>query len=145
MLILGLCYRTLKNSNSDVLQYGHVYYYVKCLKCGATFYKPFFLRQTGCPVCSNIKVVQGINDIPTTNPEMIKYFQGGVEEAKLYHSGSTQKIYPKCPECGRIHNKLVSITNLKLYGFQCICSDGISYPEKFVINLLDQCNINYVF
>lgn len=88
---------------------------------------------------------QGINDIPTTDSWMIDYFQGGLEEAKMYHSGSTKKIYPKCPTCGRIHNKQVSIVNIRNQGFQCTCSDGIKYPEKFMINFLEQCGVNFIF
>ena len=40
----------------------------------------------GCSVCCPTPrlLVQGINDIPTVAPELIQYFQGGYDEAKLY-------------------------------------------------------------
>lgn len=145
-LILSVSYQTVMNTNEQLLKYGHIQYYVKCLTCGATFYKPAYLvEKTGCPVCSNMEVFPGINDIPTTDPWMIDYFQGGLEEAKNYHSGTTKKIYPKCPLCGRIHDKEISIVNLRNQGFQCVCSDGIKYPEKFMINFLEQCGVNFIF
>ena len=91
-LILSVSYQTAMNTNEQLLKYGHIQYYVKCLTCGATFYKPAYLvEKTGCPICSNMEVFPGINDIPTTDPWMIDYFQGGIEEVKMYHSGTTKK------------------------------------------------------
>ena len=62
----------------------------------------------GCACCHSLVVVPGINDIPTTDPWMISYFQGGYDEAKRYTHGSEQKIHPVCPECGRIKDKAIS-------------------------------------
>lgn len=104
------------------------------------------LSRAGCPCCSNTIVVPGINDICTTDPWMIKYFQGGEKEAKLYTSGSTKRIYPICPDCGRVKDKTVQIgTICKTHSIGCKCSDGVSYPEKFFISLLDQLNIKYIW
>lgn len=43
------------------------------------------------------KPIVRVNDIPTTSPWMIPYFQGGEEEAKKYKNQSHQKITPICP------------------------------------------------
>lgn len=98
----------------------------------------------GCPCCAGKVVVEGINDIPTTDPWMIDYFQGGYDEAKVCTSGSGKTIYPICPDCGRIKDKPMKICTIKwTHSIGCKCSDGVSYPEKFFISLLDQLGINY--
>lgn len=100
----------------------------------------------GCSCCSGHTVVEGINDIPTTAPWMIKYFQGGYDEAKLYTHGSEKKIYPLCPSCGTISTKLIKINDIyRTKSFLCSCLDGISYPEKLISNVLKQLCISYKF
>lgn len=97
------------------------------------------LQGSGCPVCSNYTVMQGVNDIPTTDSWMIPYFQGGYDEAKLYTSGSMKKIYPICPDCGRIKHKPMLIRNIRnRHSIACVCSDGVSYPNKFAYAFLNQ-------
>lgn len=92
-----------------------------------------------------MKVVKGINDIPTTSPWMISYFQDGYEEASNYTNNSNKKIYPRCPNCGQISLKQYKINKIfTKHGFSCKCSDGISYPEKFVSEFLNQLNVNYI-
>jgi len=111
----------------------------------------FSKRIIGCPSCAGRTVIQGINDIPTTNPEMVKFFQGGIEEALLYTktgSGNPNNpngmIYPLCPECGRVKTKKVSINTIyKSHSIGCSCGDGISYPSKIMFNILEQLNINF--
>lgn len=103
-------------------------------------------HKNGCSCCSNRTVIEGINDIPTTAPWMIDYFQGGYEEAKQYSCKSQHKIYPICPDCGRIRNKLVSIDRIYYrHSIGCTCRDGISYPEKFFINFLEQLGVNFIY
>lgn len=118
------------------------YYRLKCLKCNCEFERDKYTaekKEIGCPICSNRKIVPGINDITTTDPWMIPYFQGGIEEAKLYCSGSQNMIYAKCPKCGRIKNTPMQICDLKRYGgFQCVCHDGKSFPNKFIYGLAEE-------
>lgn len=103
-------------------------------------------HKNGCPCCANRTVVEGINDIPTTDPWMIKYFQGGYEEAKLYSHGSTNKIYPICPDCGKIRDKLIPISEIySRHSIGCTCGDSISYPEKFFISFLEQLGVNFIY
>ena len=98
-------------------------------------------KGTRCPCCTNRQVVPGINDIPTTDAWMIPYFQGGYDEAKLYTSGSGQKIFPRCPDCGRISDIATYIYNIhRQKSITCICKDSISYPEKFIYSVLLQLN-----
>ena len=137
------------------------FYKFKCLKCGyecGEYYKKQeykkdywivekdILQNHGCSVCCHNPqiVVVGINDIPTTDPWMIPYFQGGYEEAKLYTFSSSYKINPICPDCGNIKNKLVSLNEIyKNHSIGCFCKDGISYPEKFMFCFLNQLNIDF--
>jgi len=120
----------------------------KCYKCG---YESDFVRETdligrnvGCSCCRGLSVAEGINDIPTTAPWMVPFFQNGYEEAKLYTHGSHSKIYPVCPNCGEVRDSSMEINTIyQKRSINCKCSDGRSYPSKFVIALLDQLNMNY--
>lgn len=133
----------IERSNTNYLK---KMYYCHCNNCSYEYWviEGAIDYGRGCPCCSNQIVVPGINDICTTDPWMIPYFQGGEEEAKLYVSGSTKEIYPVCPDCGRIKNKSIKIETIKhTRSIGCKCSNGISYPEKFFISILDQLNIDY--
>lgn len=93
----------------------------------------------GCSCCGGSILVEGINDIPTIAPWMVKYFQGGYDEAKLYTKSCGKKIYLTCPDCGRVLDKRVYIANLyKNKTIGCSCSDNKSYVCKFVFNILEQ-------
>lgn len=116
-------------------------YKYKCLKCGydkgeksaATITNGF-----GCPCCANRIVVKGINDIATTDPWMIPFFQGGEKEACLYTKSCKARIIPRCPDCGRpvAEQKINNIYNHK--GVSCVCKDGISFPNKIIYFVMEQ-------
>ena len=134
-----------KKSNSK--KYNIKYYSYKCLKCGwdkGEISESNLKLGKGCSCCSSRIVVQGINDICTTDPWMIPYFQGGEEEAKLYTSNSNKMIYPICPYCGRIKDKPMKISRIKIEkSIGCHCSKTTSYPNKFIFNMLEQLNISF--
>jgi hypothetical protein len=50
----------------------------------------------GCPVCSNKKVVQGVNDLATTHPELAAEVVGDAASRITFGSGA--KIKWRCPE-----------------------------------------------
>lgn len=124
------------------------WYRCKCNRCGTdeAWINEYHLKEgRGCPVCHSKRVSIGINDIPTTAPWMIPYFQGGYDEAKVYTKSSSQKILPICPDCGEISNKSFSIANIySRHSIRCTCSDGVSFPEKFIMSVLKQLNINFL-
>lgn len=128
------------NFHGLILGYENKLYKYKCLKCGDEDYKAGNLisKGIGCSCCSNRKVVKGINDIPTTAPWMIDFFQGGEEEASLYTKSSGKYITPKCPYCQRIlkSQKINNIYNHK--GVSCVCKDGISFPNKIIYFTMEQ-------
>jgi len=106
------------------------------------------IRGNGCACCcvpSQI-VVPDINSI-VANEEtywMIPYFQGGWDKAKMYTPQSSLKLKFKCPDCGRVKNKPLSISNIYTnHSIGCQCGDKISYPSKIVYNLLEQLNVDF--
>lgn len=95
----------------------------------------------GCGICSNQIIIKGINDSLTTNPELLKYVVNPIEfENKSV--GSIQKVKAKCPECGYI--KTISLHSLLVNGIACPkCGDGISFANKFIFNLIEQCGVEF--
>lgn len=143
LLITDVNYAILKNDEGK-----RIWYKYTCLKCGWTdglISESDLVSDKGCSCCKGFTVVEGINDIPTTAPWMIPYFQGGYDEAKLYTYQTSKRIYPICPDCGTIKDKSKTIN--KIYSNKsigCICGDGISYPEKFIFSLLSQLEIKFI-
>ena len=88
------------------------------------------------------KVVKGKNDLWTTAPHIASLLLHS-EHGYNLSIESQKKDYFVCPNCGRkIYRWVRTVTR---YGLKCpTCSDGVSYPEKFVANLLKQLNIDYV-
>ena len=131
------------------------YYQYECFDCGFKcgehyknqinyneYWSPYDSLKvgSGCACCRGNKIVApGINDIPTTAPWMIPYFQGGEDEARMYCAKSGQKIYPICPDCGHVKDKSVEVKSIyRTKSIGCICSDNISYPNKFSYAFLNQ-------
>lgn len=90
----------------------------------------------GCPVCTNKVVLTGYNDIATTNPDMAKLFYD-IDDASKYMEHANQYADFRCPRC---NNKIHALINYVSYdGLSCKkCGDGISYPNKFVYNFMEQ-------
>lgn len=136
-----------KYKKDGTLKQNEKWYKYTCNVCSWTegwSEESILLSGQGCSCCHSTTLVKGINDIPTTNPWMVKYFQGGYDEAKLYTHGCDSYIYPICPECGRIKDKKMKIVDIfsnKSIG--CSCSDNTSYPEKFMFNVLTQLNTSF--
>lgn len=102
-----------------------------------------------CPNdCNGVKhgssgsiTLKGINDVATTHPHLTKYFVNE-EDTYRYSASGCQKVKLKCPDCETIEEKFLH--NLTRRGFSCsVCSDGISFPEKFVGNLLKQLKVDF--
>lgn len=81
----------------------------------------------------------------TTNPDLAKLLANPKDGYK-YTQNSNEKLVWKCPNCGNIiKNK--GVCQINKYGLSCArCSDHISYPEKFMFNVLKQLlNDNFVY
>lgn len=122
-------------------------YRCKCNRCeseDAWINEAHLKEGRGCPVCHSKRISIGVNDIPTTAPWMIPYFQGGYDEAKLYTKYSNKKIFPRCPDCGEVSNRSLKIGDIYTrHSIRCSCSDGVSFPEKFMMSVLKQLNIEF--
>lgn len=118
-------------------------YKYKCLDCGDIRIKTEDeVKKNGCGVCSGLTVLIGHNDIYTTNPEFGNLIWDK-EDGFKYSVTSCKKIDFKCPKCGiKINNKIID--NIFRRGLSCPrCSDGISYPEKFLFSVLTQLNRDF--
>ena len=85
--------------------------------------------------------VLGINTIWDTDRWMCSL---GLSEkdAKNHTRGSEDKVFVVCPKCNkRKEIRIYSIYKHKSIG--CSCSDKRSYPEKFMMSVLDQLGIKY--
>ena len=76
-------------------------------------------------------------------PELIQFFENK-EDAHVGKSHPYKKNMI-CPCCKRIYPMLVS-TLIKSGRVSCpTCNDGISYPERFMANILRSLNIEFVY
>lgn len=119
-------------------------YQYECLKDGYIGkIKEIHLRYGhGCPVCSNDKVMIGTNDLNTTNTELAGMLHDSKNGYK-YTENSNQRVDWNCPYCNKLI-KNVPISRVKSNGLSChFCSDGKSYPNKFMSNLLDTLGVNF--
>lgn len=99
----------------------------------------------GCPVCSGniIGSAPEYKNSIFSQYEYKKFFQKYIseEQMKTNMPNSHAKIPMRCPECGRIKN--ISPNQLWRQGLGCICSDGVSYPNKFMFSFLEQAKIDF--
>ncbi|PLR72298.1 hypothetical protein [Bacillus sp. UMB0728] len=137
-ILIRKCFRS-GNTNSKTYEY-------ECLNCGNNdnIFEGNLNKMQGCNVCCNPskKILIGYNDLWTTHPNtasLLKYKEMGYE---LSH-GSHKRQDFICPNCSNeVKNK--QIPNIIIYGLSCPkCSDGVSYPEKFMYNVLNQLNIEF--
>lgn len=99
------------------------------------------LRGKGCPVCTNHKVLAGVNDFATLRPELVQYFKNPniAKTISLHSRKKIECICPKCKHTDYISANLLTVNN----GYSCpLCSDGISYPNKFSRAFLSQLPVN---
>lgn len=100
-----------------------------------------------CAVCDNKVVVKGINDVATTQPELVQY----IHDKSIIHSitkRSERQIELECPICHTI--KIGKLKDLAKYGFSCPkCGDGRTIPNKLMYLILEQggldfeCEVNF--
>jgi rubredoxin len=117
----------------------------RCLKCNFEFETTYKegLRKKYCPKCLKVACRVGENNkksIALTNPELMKNLVNK-EDAENYSGFSKGKLVWKCPDCGtKIKRSPASFSK----GFKCkVCSDGISYPNKFFASFLKEINVDY--
>lgn len=144
LIIIDREKRHVYDKNGKLKCYKYYKYY--CNKCGNEDWieECNLIKGQSCNACgiSNKKVLQGYNDIYTTDRWMCDI---GVseEDARAYTRCSAKKIKVKCPNCGKTKNIQISqIYDCK--SISCTCGDGFSYPEKFIISILNQLDVKYI-
>lgn len=97
---------------------------------------------TRCPYCAGNKVLKGFNDLWTTHPEIANCLVDRDIGYRISYSGHSKQDFI-CPKCGCCI-KGVRVRDAIRYNLSCpCCSDGVSYPERFVSNMLRQLKIRY--
>lgn len=100
------------------------------------------LAGCGCPYCAGKKVLIGFNDLWTTHPEIAKLLKDP-EDGYKYTYGSNKKVDFICKDCGNMINSKIS--NVYWQGLCCqMCSDGVSYPNKLIRQVLTQLEIDFI-
>lgn len=97
----------------------------------------FISKGSRCPICSGQKIISGFNDVKTVRPDVYEMLYDKSLGLKYSHKSSV-KVDWVCPRCNNI------IKNRSFYqtssrGLCCpYCSDGISYPNKFMHEFFNQ-------
>lgn len=147
--------RKCKTKDMGYQKYNKKYYKYKCNICGfncedyyrngtyeeSLWTEEIHLNDGGCSCCAGRVAVLGINTIYDIEPWMMKL---GVseEDAKKYTKGSHEEVKVVCPDCKREKKaKIYNIFNKKT--IFCSCSDGVSYPERFMGSVLRQLNLSF--
>lgn len=116
----------------------------KCPNCKSEYISTMINRTNrngnNCSYCANRKV-NHTNSLWSTHPEIAKFLKDGELGHKITAGSEKREIF-KCDKCGNEKKKI--IYSVVQNGFSCSnCSDGISYPEKVMMNVLNQLNIEY--
>ena len=83
---------------------------------GHSYYSSIYGRRKGssCPYCSNNRVLRGFNDLETTNPEILKFWNYEKNENNFpqnYSHGSTKKVWWKCDKGHEWQATISSVSN----------------------------------
>ena len=129
---------------------NYKWYQYKCNVCGYDCTMDnFWINEIdlkdgkGCSCCAGIKVIKGVNDISTTASDLMVYLVD--KEFGYTHTKTTNKsTLMRCPICG--YEKNMQFQKVYFQNFACpYCSDGFSYPEKFLMHVLDKSNIAFKY
>ena len=121
---------------------------VRCKKCGLEFEKnPHIITNCPtleCPKCGKSpNLIPYVNDLWCTNPEVAKML-ADPKDGHKYKANTNNKTWFICPDCGSKIYKTISIVTKSGKPACNYCSDGVSYPEKFMANILQQLKITFI-
>lgn len=130
------------NSNTKGYSHGSVEAVLwNCPKCKSEYDMSIVMRtnsKSNCPYCAGQRV-NNTNCLWTTHPEIAKLL-ANPEEGYIVSKGRTKKVDFSCPECGFKEPKIIQDIIRQRYSCS-MCSDGYSYPEKYMLNVLNQLNL----
>lgn len=99
-------------------------------------------KETKCPACKFRNRYTYKTSIFYTHPDLIKIMYNPFD-AERYSHGSRATIKWVCPDCGNIITQ--SISKVITRGLSCKkCGDGYSYPNKFMYQILDSLNVEFI-
>lgn len=99
-------------------------------------------QKNGCPYCSGSRAIIGETDLATTRPDVAKLLKNKADALK-YKEHSNAKVMFVCPNCKNEIKRVIN--NVSKRGLKCnLCSDGVSYPNKVMGNILEQLKVKYV-
>jgi hypothetical protein len=145
----------IKVKTKDLPTYCKIKVDVQCdicskkLKVQWSNYKKY-VRQNNMYYCKNCflnnRNIINNKSIIKTHPDIVEKYFINLEDAYKYSIGSNKKILTKCPDCGYKNSKPKRINKLTKQKYYCPkCNDHISYPNKFMFNLLCQLKNYYNF
>ena len=127
--------------------------YFKCPECGSGSFRritdAFALNKDGvpvifnCPYCADIKIMPGVNDLVTTNPELAKEYSPNNERpATSVRKGLHQTALWICPECNGEYRYIIS--DRQLGDDVCPYCAGKKVLKGFIIPIFPF-DVNLVF
>ena len=90
---------------------------------------------SGCPFCSGRKPIIGVNDLPTTNPELMKEWDTSRNITIDPHSvmrNSHKKVWWKCSVCGNEWQAIISDRSRGNGCPSCTFANRTSEPEQII-------------
>ena len=105
----------------------------KCTQCGYEWQSPVASRTRGtrCPVCTGNIAAEGINDLCTTHPDLVKEWNFGKNKdlsPKHYSAGSGKYVWWVCSTCGFEWQAAISNRTRNRNCPRCI--GKVTAPEK---------------
>ena len=99
-------------------------------------------NKSKCPECIGRKVTKK-NCLWAKRPDIARLLLDKNDGYK-YKKGSNVKVCWKCEKCGFIVRDK-AINDVTQSGFSCPrCRDGVSYPNKVIMFLLEQLNVDFI-
>lgn len=96
-----------------------------------------FKNGCGCGSCNGTKIVEGYNDLYTTDKELVDVYFKNKEDGKKYKRMSSKDVSMICPDCST--ERVMPVYQLVRQGYAChSCGDGFSIPHKMMFNVLMQ-------
>lgn len=115
----------------------------KCSLCGDETFTSIS-NKIGCAVCAGQKIIRGLNDINTTNPDLASLLLNSEDKYTLAKFSNVNVDW-KCNICGEII-KSKKVSDISKNGFKCpTCSDGLSFGEKVIYRLLKSIDISFEY
>lgn len=118
-------------------------YTVECIvdKYQYDVFESNIAKGVGCGVCNGKICVKGINDVATTNPNVVKYFKNK-KDANANVRSSRKYISAICDVCGE--EREITVCQLTRGGFSCpTCGVSGTYPNRFMANLLTLIGVEF--